>query len=55
MPNLGGLRACPPEKLVKLHSLRLNLGAFLMIYDPLATLYYLITYSLLNYKSYLLA
>ena len=35
----GGM---PPKKL---HPLRLNLGAFLMMYDPLATLYYLITYS----------
>ena len=41
--NLGGLGACPPENFEKLHPLRLNLGAFLMIYDPLATLYYLIT------------
>ena len=37
----GGM---PPRKS---HPLRLNLGAFLMIYDPLATLYYLITYSYL--------
>ena len=34
----------PPKIFEKLHPLRLNLGAFLMIYDPLATLYYLITY-----------
>ena len=34
----------PPQKIFEnLHPLRLNLGAFLMIYDPLATLYYLIT------------
>ena len=45
MPNPGGLRACPPEKFEKLHPQRLNLGAFLMIYNTLAT-YYLITYSL---------
>ena len=37
----------PPENFEKLHPLRLNLAAFLMIYDPLATLYYLITYSYL--------
>ena len=43
----------PPEIFEKSHPLRLNLGAFLMFYDPLATLYYLITYSLLY--SYLLA
>ena len=33
----------PPENFEKLHPLRLNLGVLLMIYGPLATLYYLIT------------
>ena len=42
----------PPENFEKLHLLRLNLGAFLMIYDPLATLYYLITYSYLLATTY---
>ena len=42
----------PPENFEKLHPLRLNLGAFLMIYDPLATLYYLITYSYLLATTY---
>ena len=35
MPALGGLGACPPGKFEKLHLLRLNLGAFLVIYQPL--------------------
>ena len=34
----------PPENFEKLHPLRLNLGAFLMIYDPLSTLYYIAYY-----------
>ena len=43
MPNLGGSGASPPEILKNYTPLRLNLRAFLMIYNPLATLYYLIT------------
>ena len=34
----------PPENFEKLHPLRLNLGAFLMIYDPLSTLCYIAYY-----------
>ena len=32
---LGGLGACPRENFEKLHLLRLNLWAFLVIYQPL--------------------
>ena len=42
----------PPQNFENLHPLRLNLGAFLMIYDPLATLYCLITYSYLLATTY---
>ena len=30
----GGSGGMPPENFEKLHPLRLNLGAFLVIYDP---------------------
>ena len=42
--NQGGAGGMPPENFEKLHPLRLNLGAFLMIYDPLSTLYYIAYY-----------
>ena len=39
MPTLGGLGACPPGNFEKIHSLRLNLRAFLVIDHPLMLLW----------------
>ena len=38
MPALGGLGHAPPGNFEKLHLLRLNLGALLVIYQPLMLL-----------------
>ena len=48
--NSRGSGACPPENFEKLHPLRLNLRAFLMIFNPLVYLHIYILYQTAAYQ-----